>query len=173
MESCLITINDLKKYTNIGENVDILLLEPHLLLSQQMYFFDVVGEALYSDLVYRFDNNQISGDTENLLNNYCTQAIGFGAWFSAYPFLAYHTQRSGISTMTSDVLTPATVEEISLYGSKVCGLKDFYLNRLQSFLDDNIILFPLYRRDTTQLSQGSPLYLGFKNRTAPSNYWGI
>jgi hypothetical protein len=75
--------------------------------------------------------------------------------------------------MTSDVLTPATVEEISLYGSKVCGLKDFYLGRLQEFLDDNKTLFPLYRRDTTQLSQGSPLYLGFKNRTAPSNYWGI
>ena len=42
-ESVLVTINDLKKYSSISENIDPELLTPHLLISQQMNIFPILG----------------------------------------------------------------------------------------------------------------------------------
>jgi hypothetical protein len=172
-ESVIVTINDLKKYSSISENIDPELLTPHLLISQQMNIFPVLGEPLYDDIISRFDNNQLSGDTQELYENYIVPALAFSAWANAAPFLGYHTNRNGLMTMSTDTLTPLTPDEMSIYLSRVNGFRDFYIKRMQDYLDENIILFPLYRKDDTQIGQGSQFYLGYKNRTAPSHYWGI
>jgi len=173
-ESVIVTINDLKKYSSISENIDPELLTPHLLISQQMNIFPVLGEPFYDLIVSMFDNVQLTGNPETTLyEEYIVPALAFSSWANAAPFLAYHTQRNGLMTMSTDTLAPLTPDEMSIYLSRVNGFRDFYIKRMQDYLDDNIILFPLYRKDNTQVSQGSQFFLGFKNRTAPNNYWGI
>jgi len=173
-ESVLVTINDLKKYSSISENIDPELLTPHLLISQQMNIFPILGQALYDDIIYKFDNVQLTGSPETILyDEYIVPALAFSAWANASVFLAYHTNRNGLMTMSTDTLAPLTPDEMSLYLSRTNTMRDYYLKRMQDYLDDNETLFPLYRRDDTQISQGSQFYLGFKNRTSPSHYWGI
>lgn len=162
MESTIVTINDLKRFTNIGENIDEELLVPHLLIAQQLYAQELMGDALYFDLITQFDANTISGDTQTLYEEYVIPAIGYSAWYSSSPFLSYKTNRQGVNTQASDTITPASVEEFNLYLSKVNNLKDFYLSRLEKYLKANKTLFPLYRESSTVQSNGGSIYLGFK-----------
>lgn len=163
MESTLTTVEQLKALTSISDTMDCELLQPHLLIAQQLYVAPVLGDALYSDILSKFNDNTISGNTETLLNEYIIPAIGFSAWFSAAPFLAYKTQRSGIQALASPDNTPVTPEELSLYIARVENYKDFYCLRLQKYLDDNESLFPLYRSaDSQDVSKGGGLYLGYK-----------
>lgn len=172
MESTLVTVEQLKLLTSISSTMDCELLQPHLLIAQQLYVAPVLGDALYTDILTKFDANTISGDTQTLLDEYITPAIGFSSWFSAAPFLAYKTQRSGIQALASPDNTPVTVEELSLYISRVENLKDFYCERLQSYLYANQSKFPLYRQaDAQKTNKGGQLYLGFR-RQRKNNYGG-
>ena len=165
MESTLVTVEQLKALTSISDTMDCELLQPHLLIAQQLYVAPVLGNALYNDILAQFDANTISGNTTTLLDEYITPAIGFSAWFSISPFLAYKTQRSGIQALSSPDNTPVTPEELSLYIARVENYKDFYCLRLQKYLDANESLFPLYRSgDSQEVSKGGGLYLGFKSR---------
>lgn len=170
MESTLITTTDLKKITSISENMDVELLQPHLLIAQQLYVQPVLGDALYNDIITRFDNQTLTGDTWTLFEDYILPAIAYGAWFSAAPFLNYKTQRAGIQTLASPDNTPVTVEELSLYIARVENYKNFYCQRLNDYLvEDNYVKFPLFRSDNTpaNMNKGTGLYLGFNRATKP------
>ena len=165
MESTLVTVEQLKQLTSLSQNLDCELLQPHLLIAQQLYIQPILGDALYNDIIAKFDTNSISGNTSTLLDQYITPAIGFASWFSSAPFLHMRTQRAGIQTLASPDNTPISVEELSLYIARVETLKDFYCTRLQKYLDDNEALFPLYRTDDIQqTNKGGALYLGFRNK---------
>jgi hypothetical protein len=173
MESTLITTTDLKKITSISENMDVELLNPHLLIAQQLYVSPILGEALYTDIINRFDNGTLTGDSLTLFEDYILPAIAYGAWFSAAPFLNYKTQRAGIQTTSSPDNQPVTVEELSLYIARVENYKNYYCQRLNDYLvKDNYVKFPLFRGNDTpaNLNKGSALFLGF-TRNQTKNWW--
>ena len=171
MESTIVTVNDLKNFTSIGENVDPDLLFPHLLISQQLYIQPVLGDALYNDIVSRFDNQQLTGDTATLYEQYIIPALAYSAWFSVAPFLNYKTQRTGLATQGTDVLTPITPEEFGIYNSRVENFKTYYLNRMEQYLIDNSTTFPLFRQNNVNQSSGGSFYLGYKSASHHSPYW--
>lgn len=165
MESTIVTAEQLKQFTSIGQNIDCELLNPHLLISQQLYCEPVMGTALYNDIISRYNNNALTGNTQTLYEDYVVPAIGYGAWYSVAPFLNYKTQRAGIQTTSSADSTPVTPEELSLYITRVDNFKDFYLERLRAYLYDNQSLFPLYRSaDSQPVSKGGGIYLGYRNK---------
>lgn len=173
MESTLVTVEQLKTLTSISDTMDCELLQPHLLIAQQLYVAPVLGDALYNDILAQFDANTISGNTQTLLDEHVTPAIGFSSWYSAAPFLAYKTQRVGIGSQSSPDTTPVTTEELALYITRVENYKDFYLKRLRDYLEANETLFPLYRTaDSQEVGKGGGLYLGFKNRTGTAEPYG-
>ena len=160
--------------------MDVALLEPHLLIAQQLYVAPVLGDALYNDIVQRYDNQTLTGDSWTLFQDYILPAIAYGAWFSAAPFLNYKTQRAGIQTLSSPDNTPVTVEELSLYIARVENYKNFYCQRLNDYLVlDNYVKFPLFRGDDTpaNMNKGTGLYLGFTNASqspkpcCKTNWW--
>lgn len=171
METCIVTPVELKKFTSIGENIDCDLLIPHLLIAQQLYLEPVLGCALYNDIISRYDNNWLSGDTQTLYEQYIVPALAYSAWYSVSPFLNWRTNRNGINTQGTDTLTPVVIEEFSMYLSKVENLKAFYLNRLEHYLKCNKTLFPLYCANTVQQSNGGSVYLGYKTNPKRAPYW--
>jgi hypothetical protein len=172
MESTIVTVNDLKNFSSIGENVDPDLLYPHLLIAQQLYVQPVLGDALYNDIVSRFDNNQLTGDTQVLYEQYIIPAVAYSSWYSVSPFLNYRTQRAGITTTSSDVLTPVTPEELTIYMGRVENFKQFYLDRLEKYLVTNATLFPLFRQNDVKEMNGSSIFLGYTDNPKGSNHWG-
>jgi hypothetical protein len=166
MESTLITTVDLKKLTAISQNMDVALLEPHLLIAQQLYLEPVLGTALYTDIINKFDSvTGLTGASLTLYNDYIVPALAYASWFCAAPFLHFKTQRQGVGVQTSDSQTPVTVEELSLYVARIENLMNYYLNRITNYLvEDNYVNFPLFRSDDTPklTNKGSSLFLNFK-----------
>lgn len=171
MESILCTVNDLKRLTSIGNNVDVDILWPHVLLAQQLYLQPVLGDALYEDIISRFDNQQLTGDTETLWEEYLVPSLAYCAWYNATPFLNYKTQRAGISTHSTDVLSPVTPEELATYSERVNNFKIYWLGRLEDYLIANDDLFPLYRQNTIVQNSGGSIFLGWKTSTRQNPYW--
>lgn len=164
MENTLTTILELKALTSISENMDVELLQPHLLIAQQLYIAPILGDALYSSILASYNNNSISGDTLTLHEEYIVPAIAYGAWFSVSPFIHMKTQRAGIHTQSSDNTIPVSVEELSLYIRRVETLKLFYCDRLEQYLITNANKFPLFRQNDVKVNNGSSLYLGFRSK---------
>jgi hypothetical protein len=168
MESTIVNTEQAKKLTSLSQNIDPELIENHLLISQQLYVAPVLGTALYDDIVSRYDNQALTGDSGFLYEEYIIPAVCFGAWYSAAPFLNYRTQRAGIQTLASPDNVAVTPEEFNIYVSRVQNLKDFYCQRLNDYLiKDKYQKFPLFRSDDTPVesNRGSSLYLGFGRRT--------
>ena len=172
METTLVTVPDLKNFTSIGDNVDPDLLFPHLLIAQQLYLQPVLGDALYNNIVSRYDNQQLTGATGTLYTEYIISALAYSAWFSVAPFLNYKTMRTGIAVQSTDVLIPVSPEEFSIYNSRVENFKTYFLNRLEDYLIDNSTLFPLFRQNSVNQSSGGSLYLGYRTKHHLSEYWG-
>jgi len=173
MESTLVTTEQLKELTSISDTIDCELLQPHLLIAQQLYVSAVLGDALYNDILVQFDAQTISGNSKTLLDEYIRPAIGFSSWYSAAPFLAYKTSRSGIQSQGSPDNTPVTPEELSLYITRVENYKNYYLKRLQNYLETNENDFPLYRTSNSQeVSKGGGIYLGYKSRGSNTSDYG-
>lgn len=165
MESTICTVEQLKALSSLSDNIDCDLLQPHLLISQQLYVQPILGDALYHDIIDRYDSNTLTGDTLTLYEDYIIPAIGFGSWFSASPFLAYKTTRNGIQTQGTPDTVAVTPEELSLYIARVENMKNFYCERLNKYLiEDNGIKFPLFRAGDTpvEVSKGGTLFLNFK-----------
>jgi len=171
MESTIVTTNQLKTFTSIGENIDPDLLFPHLLIAQQLYLEPVMGSTLYDDIISRFDNNQLTGDTQTLYEEYIIPALAYSAWYSCSPFLNYKTQRVGLNTQATDVLTPLSTEELAIYMNRVDNFKTYYLNRLEQYLIDNETLFPLFRQNNVNQSSGGSIFLGYKSASHANPYW--
>lgn len=167
MESTLVTTVQLKSLTSISNLMDVDLLQPHLLIAQQLFVQPVLGDPLYNNIISRYDNNTLTGDTLVLYDDYIVPAIAYSAWYSAAPFIAYKTTPSGIQTQGSPDTTATTSEELSLYINRVGNYKDFYLKRLNDYLiADNGAKFPLFRDGNTPVenSKGGGIYLGYKKR---------
>ncbi len=175
METVLITTDDLKKLTAISQNMDVELLAPHLLIAQQLYVAPLLGDALYTDILDRFDGvTGLTGASLTLYNDYIVPALAYSAWFCAAPFLHFKTQRQGIGTQTSDNQVPVTPEELSLYINRVENLMNYYLNRVTDFLvKDNYVNYPLYRSEDTPKStnKGSSLFLNFRDTKRQCDGW--
>jgi hypothetical protein len=174
MESTIVTVNQLINLTTISANCDPELLYPFLLISQQLYLEPVLGAALYNDIINKFDNSQLTGSPETTLyEEYIIPAIAYGSLYAAMPFIAFKLQRTGISTMSTDVLTPADSDQLTMLMTKAENLKAYYLNRLEHYLIDNQTTFTLYRRNPVKQSNGGSIYLGYKRRHIRENFWDI
>jgi hypothetical protein len=171
MESCLVSTNELKNLTSIGQNIDCELLTPHLLIAQQLYLEPVLGCALYNDIISRFDNNWLTGDTQVLYEQYIVPAIAYASWYSLSPFLHIRTSRSGVNKSGTDTLTPVELDEFSMYSSKVENLMRFYLKRLEDYLKCNKDLFPLYCQNASEISPGGNVFTGWNSNPKRGRYW--
>lgn len=171
LESVLCTIEDLKRLTSIGNNVDVDVLWPHVLLAQQLFIEPVLGRPLYEDIISKFDNNELSGYTETLWSSYLVPCLAYCSWYNSSIFLNYKTNRTGINTHSSDVLTPLSTEEMSLYVERVNNFKTYWLNRLEDYLIDNADEFPLYRQNSTVQNSGGSIFLGWKTTSRQNPFW--
>lgn len=171
MESCIVSTNELKNLTSIGQNLDCELLTPHLLIAQQLYLEPVLGCALYNDIISRYDNNWLTGDTQTLYEEYLVPAIAYSAWYSLSPFLNWRTSRNGINKSGTDTLQPIEIQEFSMYSSKVENLMRFYLKRLEDYLKCNKDLFPLYCQNIAEVGPGGSIFTGWNTNPKKGKFW--
>lgn len=154
---------DLIKNTQISNNVDAELLVPHIIIAQDMYITSILGEALSTELLDQIEAGSISGHNYTLWQEYIIPAASYYTWYSAAPFMAFKTHRSGIIRQTTDNSESTSMEEFSYYVKRVEKTAIHYATRLETYLHDNADNFPLYRRfcGKSQVNKGGGLYLRY------------
>lgn len=173
MKSTIVNAELLKQFTSISDNIDCELLNPFLQVSQEMYIAPILGEALYEDIVTKFDNNTFTGTCDQTLyDEYLIPAIGYSALYSAAPFLAYKMQRNGVVKHGTDTLVPVDVDEFTKYSERLDNLKNFYLRRLEKYLCEHSDCFPLYVSPCNPQSKGvGGIFTSFQSTKTSSDFW--
>lgn len=174
MESTIVSTLQMKALTALSNNIDCDSLSPWLLIAQQRDINPILGDALYNDIITRFDSNTLTGDTQYLYDEYIVPAIAYAAWYSSVQFLHKKSQRVGIIIQGTPDSTPVDEQGLSNYSSHVEALKDFYCNRLNDYLiADNGVVYPLFRVNHTpeQNSKTGGLFLGFKSKNQSNYGW--
>ena len=173
MKSTIVNAAKLKEFTSISDNIDCNLLEPYLQISQEMYISPILGEDLYSDIVDRYDNNTLTGDCYNTLyEDYLIPAIGYTAFYSAAPFIAYKMQRGGLLKHKTDNSETISVEEFTKYSERLENIKNFYMRRLEKYLCDNRSCFPNYNSPKNVRATGvGGIFTGFPKTRRNNDFW--
>jgi len=165
----LISVDDLKQITSISDNVDVKAIEPFIHNAQMHYLRELVGDAMYNDMVA----NKASGGTkyETLIQEYVLFMLGYWAWHDYTPFAHIKFQKKGLVKQTADDSTSADMDEVSMILKRIESMAVYYTQRMKDELDKGA--YPLYRQNgcaDTYQTQGSGIFLKFGNAKTRTNY---
>lgn len=159
----IITVENLKMITSISKGVDEALLEPHIEYSERMHVYDVLGEALTSEIKNQITGGTVSVLNQRLLDKYVIPLACFATWLEASPFLFTKTVNKGLVKQSSTSSENISKEEfLEIYRQPLKDKVSFFRNDLLKYLNTNQASYPLYRTDSPSVSQSfsSGFYLG-------------
>lgn len=158
-----LTVEELKSYTSISNNVDTSQLESWIPISESMRIVPVLGTALDTSLKAELEaTGTLTGNSAILY----THIKNCSAWYSFYEastFMRTKAMNKGIIQQFSDNSQVAPLEDFRQYRQDILDKAQFYLNYLVQYLEDNKNLFPLYRSQCDDYSghdyTGSGIYV--------------
>ena len=146
-----ITEQDLKDNTVIQNNLEAKLVEPFIKVAQDIHIVRILGTALATVMLADMSIN-VDGITEaatarfiDLLpyvkdaHVYCTAA-------EATPFLAVRLTNKGVNRRASEFTSPASEGEVTGIKINFANYGDYYNNKLECFLIDNVDTYPEFRQ---------------------------
>lgn len=178
----------LKESTVLNENIDVKVLSPIIWKVQELRILELLGTALYEDMM-----NEINNNTTNGVTNTSTMKTGYGTLLTDYiqpcmiqycvcdstPELAIKFMNVGINKKNTDNTSSVDYSDILRMIERYQADAEIYQNRLIRYLIAKAnTLFPLYYAVGQDLSYiypkrdsfTSPIYLGDQDR---GNIWGL
>lgn len=139
-----LSVDYLRDNTVINGNVDGELLEPFILLAQNVHIEPVVGTGLYNSLIASIEANTLAGDDKVLMDDYLQPALLQWALYEALPFINYKLTNKAISTKNSDNSDAVELDELHYLRSTVSDVAQYMSERATLYLKSNLDLYPLY-----------------------------
>lgn len=155
----------IKLNSPISQNVDANDLRPHIKVAADMYVQPVLGTNFYDYMVSGYTAQSLSSD-EITLVEYIQPVVMYYTCLLALPFLNYQVKNKGSQFQSSDFSTHAENGDKKATAFIVNELENkaqFYLARLENYLDDNSSLYPNYTTnndDDIQPSDVTPYRCG-------------
>lgn len=154
----------------INENVDTKLVEPFILMAQNLHIERIVGTGIFRELVTQVAAATVSADNATLLNDYIRPALLPWVVYEALPFLNYKITNKSVSKKDSDNSTPSDLSEVQYLRKVVRDVAEYMSQRMTAYLLEQSQQgkYPLYKqpgtgRDVIRPSSSnyfSGLYLG-------------
>lgn len=140
-----LTVDDLKSYTPISNNVDVSQLENWIPVAETMHIVPVLGTALDTALKTEIEaTGTLTGDNYTLLRH-VQNASAWYCFYEASTFLRTKAMNKGITQQYSDNSQVAPWEDFKAYRQDILDKAMFYRNYLITYLTDNKALYPLWR----------------------------
>lgn len=180
-EALFLTTTKLKSETTINENVDDKLLTPIIKKVQRLRILELLGTALYNDLMDKINADQdLSGytDYKTLLTDYIQPCMIQYVVCDATPELLFKFMNVGISKKNTDNASAVSYEEAQKFIERYMADAEIYQSRLIKYLLAKAnTLFPLYYAVGTDISYiypkrnsfTSPIFLDDREK----NPWGL
>jgi hypothetical protein len=146
MSVYFISINYIKLNSPVSQNVDANDLRPHIKPASDMYIQPVLGTNFYDYLVSGYTAQVLSAN-ETTLVEYIQPVVMYYTCVLAMPFLNYQVKNKGSQFQNSDFSTSSEngdKKATSFIMNELENKAQFYLKRLENYLDDNASLFTQY-----------------------------
>ncbi len=144
----ILTIEKLKEIAPItsalGNQVDLLI--PFIDFAETAHIKeDLLGEALYSQLISNIEAGVWSGSNQTLCETYLYNLSAWYSFYEASPFIAYRAEAKGLTKKFSDNSQPLDRDEIKDFKQSIYDKALFWRNATIKYLTNNKTLYPLWR----------------------------
>lgn len=127
---CFINVNTIKERSALHSNVDDKLILPEVLAAQDMYILPALGTALYNRLQDGIDNNNLTADEIDLLDNFITNALVYYTLSELPVGLSYQFYNKGLVRKTSDNTDQPNMQDLIDVANRYRTRAEFYTQRL-------------------------------------------
>jgi len=167
-----ISEDKLKDSTAINMNVDVDFLLPFVKQAQKLYVETKLGTDLnqkLKDLIIAGTiNDPANANYKTLLNTYIGDMLPNFALYHAIPFLRFKIENGNIYSKSSENGVALTTEEAQHLRSEVLNTGEYYMERMISYIKNNISFFPEYNTNSgADVSPDSNAYYAGMNLERP------
>ena len=139
-----LSVDYLRDNTVINGNVDSELLEPFILLAQNVHVETIVGTKLYNDIIAKIEADTLTGNNKTLVDDYLQPALVQWSLYESLPFINYRLTNKAISTKSSDNSEAVELDELHYLRTNVRDVAEYMSERATKFLRANKTLYPLF-----------------------------
>jgi hypothetical protein len=139
-----LSVDYLRDNTVINGDVDSELLEPFIMLAQNVHIETVVGTKLYNSIIADIEADTLTGVDKDLVDNYLQPALVQWSLYEALPFINYKLTNKSIATKNSDNSDPVQLDELHYLRTNVRDVAEYMSERATKFLKNNTDLYPLF-----------------------------
>ena len=163
----------LKDSTAINLNVDPEILLPYVLQAQRIYIETKLGTTLYEKLESLITAGTI-GNVGNeayktLVDEYIGDCLPSWAFHMCIPYLRFKTENGNIYSKTSETGNALSTEEAQHLREEVRNNAEYFLERMISYITNNISLFPEYNTNSgADISPDQNAYYNGMNLERPT-----
>ena len=137
-----LSVDYLRDNTVINGNVDSELLEPYILMAQNIHVEACVGTDIYNELISTIAS--LSVNDKLLMDDYIQPMLLQWSLYEALPFINYRFTNKAISTKSSDNSDPVSLDELHYLREAVKNAAQYLSERVTVYLKANTDIYPLY-----------------------------
>lgn len=141
----ILDISTLKKRSYINSDVNDETLIVTLQRVQDRYLEPVLGSLLYKRLLEGVENEDLTANEENLIDNYIVKFVCVGCELKASVHNNWKIRNKSVGTASDEHVRANGISEENNLNDELAKDLSFYRNRLIGYLKDNKTLFPLYK----------------------------
>ena len=139
-----LSVDYLRDNTVINGDVDSTLLEPFILLAQNVHVETITGTSLYNELIAEIVADTLTADNKILIDDYIQPALTQWSLYEALPFVNYKLTNKAISTKNSDNSDPVELNELHYLREAVRNVAEYMSERATLYLKANPNKYPLH-----------------------------
>jgi hypothetical protein len=144
----LLSVKTLTELSEIPANVDPHIIRPIIREVQDMRIEPVIGSKLFEALKLKVKEDDIDGVYKILLEEYITPVMVYGVLAELPLRMNYRAQNQGFISKTSENSQNNSDSDLYKISKKHESTREFYSNKLSSYLCDKASLFPEYKTET-------------------------
>ena len=154
-----ITQQYLKTITPISTNIDVNEIANHIETATYINIRELLGKNLYEDINTKFVSGTFSA-IETELFDILKQTLAYRATWLAIPFLGIKIRSKGVVRLNDEFAQSASLDDMKYLRNELNNRSEYFENRVQEFLCQFSVDFPLYTNDTNPRNQ---IYPNFNN----------
>ena len=132
-----------KAYCPVPMNFNMEEILPFFNVAEELWLVDVLGIALYNELLEQVQRNTVTELNSTLLLKVYPY-LSFAICFEALPFIGYHFSEVGVTKGKSLNSDSVSINDMNYISSTLRNQVELLKKYLKKFLDDNADLYPLY-----------------------------
>jgi hypothetical protein len=149
VEGLFISESYIKNNTEIDENVNVNKLLPTVWWCQKAYIEQVLGSALFDDLLSKILASTLAGNDLTLVEKYVSPALVQWVMFEVQVPLLFNFRDKSVGKNSSDFSQPIDYTEHRYIKDNYKKRAETLTKRLEDYLCANSALFTLYGTSTT------------------------